>query len=110
MMLRPQDQQAAESWDALRERQPWWLQLCLAIIGVGLDWRCAFEWFAGKSPSYSELVLGRTGLIVLACAGVALLAVFVVRGARLRHALIVFCTASFLVYEILHVHWLSRRG
>ncbi len=44
--------------------QPWWLAWCFAVIGLGFDWRCAFEWFAGNVPFYSELVLGRAMLIV----------------------------------------------
>ena len=99
------DEQATENRDGVRARSPRWLQLCWVIIGLGLDWRCAFEWFAGKSSFYSELVLGRTGLIVLACAGVALLLVSVNPQARWRHALPLFCLFSALAYHFLSVHW-----
>ncbi len=47
--------------------QPWWRAWCFAVIGLGLDWRCAFEWFAGKSPFYSE---ARPGKSRADCAGV----------------------------------------
>ena len=104
-MPRLQVQQAAEDRDTVWVR-PWWLQLCWVIIGVGLDWRCAFEWFAGKSSFYSEFVLARTGLIVLVCAGVALLAVCV---KRWRHALPLFFLVSAVVYNILSVHWIAQR-
>jgi hypothetical protein len=89
--------------------EPRWLQLCWIIIGIGLDWRCAFEWFAGKSSFDSEIVLARTGLIVLACAGVALLAVCVTREGRWRHTLPLFCLISGVVYNFLSVHWDSHR-
>jgi len=106
---RLQDQQAAENRDTVRAR-PRWLQLCWVIIGLGLDWRCAFEWFAGKSSFYSGLVLARTGLIALACAGVALLAVCIARGLRWRHALPLFFLVSAVVYNILSVHWIACRA
>ena len=91
--------------------QPWWQAWCLAVIGLGLDWRCAFEWFAGKNPFYSELVLGRAALIVLACAGVALLAVCVTRGRRWRvTSTFWFCVVSVVVYNVLSVHWIACRA
>ena len=102
-----QGRQATENRDTVRV-MPWWRQLCWAIVGVGLDWRCAFEWFAGKSSFYSELVLGRTGLIVLACAAVAFLAVCVTRGARWQHASPIFFALSFLVYDVLSVRWMAH--
>ena len=104
-----QGQQTIESRDAARPRQPRWLQLCWIMIGLGLDWRCAFQWFAGKSSFYSSLVLGRTGLIVLACAAVALLAVCVTRAAKWRDALPLFCLLSGFVYIFLSVGWDAHR-
>ena len=89
--------------------QPWWFAWAFGVAGLALDWRCAFEWFAGKSPLYSELVVGRAVLIVLACAGVALLAVCVTREARWRHASPLFFLASAVVYDILSVHWIATR-
>jgi len=89
--------------------KPWLLQLCWVIVGLGLDWRCAFEWFEGKSSFYSEPVLARSGLIVLACAGIALLAVWVTRVARWRHIPPLFFLFSGVVYNILSVHWIAHR-
>jgi hypothetical protein len=89
--------------------QPWWLAWCFAVIGLVLDWRCAFEWFAGKNPFYSELVLGRTGLIALACAGVALLTVFITRERRFRVASALFCVVSAFLYRFLSIHWIAYR-
>jgi len=85
--------------------QPWCLAWTFAAIGLALDWRCAFEWFAGRSSFYSEIVLGRTVLIVLACAGVSLLLVCVVRTAKWRDALLLFSLFSMAVYRILSNHW-----
>ena len=91
--------------------QPWWRAWSFAVIGLGLDWRCAFEWFAGKSPFYSELVLGRAVLIVLACAGVALSAVCVTRARRWRVASTFwFSVVSVVVYNVLSVHWIACRA
>jgi len=106
---RLQGQQTIESRDAARPRQPRWLQLCWIMIGLGLDWRCAFEWFAGKSVFYSEPVLGRAVLIMLGCAGVALLAVCVTRQAKWRDALPLFCLLSGFVYIFLSVGWDAHR-
>jgi hypothetical protein len=104
-----QGQQATGNQDTVRAKQSWGLQLCWIVIGLGLDWRCAFEWFAGKSLFYSEPVLGRTVLIVLACAGVALLAVCATRGAKRRDALPLFCLLSGFVYIFLSVGWDAHR-
>ena len=89
--------------------QPWWLAWCFAIIGLAFDWRCAFEWFAGKSPFYSELVLGRTLLIVLGCAGVAVLLVWVTRVSRWRVAPTLFLVFSASLYRFLNNHWTAYR-
>jgi hypothetical protein len=88
--------------------QPWWLAWFLAAVGSGLDWRCAFEWFSGKYAFYSETVLDRTILIVLACATVALLAVWVT-GARRRDALLFFSGFSMVLYGLLSNHWTAYR-
>jgi hypothetical protein len=87
----------------------WSHQLAWVIIGIGLDWRCAFEWFAGRSPFYSEPVLDRTVLIVLACAGAALLIVCFSRGVKLWFASALFLGLSALVYDLLSVHWTAHR-
>jgi len=90
--------------------QPWWLAWCFAVIGVGLDWRCAFEWFAGNYSLYSQPVLFRTGLIVLACAGVSLLGLCVTRELRWRYASPLFLVVSALLYNILSAHWIACRA
>jgi hypothetical protein len=102
----PRRQQVIE--DRIRA-QPWWLAWCFAVIGLGLDWRCAFEWFAGKYVFYSEPVLDRTVLIVLACAGVALLAVWVARESRWRVASALFLVFSASLYRLLSNHWTAYR-
>ena len=102
-------QQATENWNIVQARRPRWRQLFWLIIGLALDWRCAFEWFAGKSSFYSAVVLGRTGLIVLACAGVAVLGVCASREAKWRHALPLFFVDSLVVYNILSVYWIAHR-
>lgn len=89
--------------------QPWWLAWCFAAIGLGLDWRCAFEWFAGKYVFYSEPVLDRTVLIVLACAGVALVAVWLTREPRWRVASTLFLVFSASLYRSLSNHWTAYR-
>jgi hypothetical protein len=89
--------------------QPWWVAWCLAVIGLAVDWRCAFEWFAGKSPFYSELVLGRALLIVLACAGIALLATRSIRERRFLVASVVFCVLSVELYRFLSSGWIAHR-
>jgi hypothetical protein len=105
---RLQGHQATGNQDTVR-LMPRWRQLCWVVIGLGLDWRCAFEWFAGKSPFYSELVLGRTVLIALACAGLAFLAVSVTRESKLQHASPIFFVLSFLVLDVLSVYWIVHR-
>jgi hypothetical protein len=108
-VARLQGQEATANWDTAQARRSRWFQLCWLVIGLGLDWRCAFEWFGGKSSFYSAVVLGRAGLIVLACAGVAILAVCAAREARWRHALPLFFVASLVVYNILSVYWIAHR-
>lgn len=89
--------------------QPWWLAWGFAFIGLALDWRCAFEWFAGRSSFYSEIVLGRTVAIVLASAGVSLLLVCLVRAARWRDTLWLFSLFSMMLYRVLSSHWIATR-
>jgi len=89
--------------------QPWWVAWCFAVIGLGLDWRCAFEWFAGKSPFYSDLVLGRALLIVLACAGVAFLATRFTQDRRFLVASALFCVLSAELYRFLSSGWIAHR-
>jgi hypothetical protein len=88
--------------------QPLWRHVCWAVIGIGLDWRCAFEWFAGKHAFYSETVLDRTILIVLACASAALLIVCLSRRVKLWFASALFLGLSAVVYDLLSVHWTAH--
>jgi len=85
--------------------ESWWVPWCFAAVGLALDWRLAFEWLAGRSFFLSPAVLGKTGLIVLPCAGVALLAVCLTRQARLRDGLVLFSAISMIVYRFLSTHW-----
>lgn len=95
-----------ENQDTVNVRQPWWLVLGWAVIGVTLDWRCAFKWFTGRYPFYSQVVLRRMSLIVVSCAIVAFIAVRVSRGTRWRDAGAFFCLVSLLVSEFLVMSWI----
>src|SRR5579862_6019172 len=95
---------SAENQSTTTEKPSQWFLLFWVIVGVGLDWRCAFEWFAGKSSFYSELVLGRAVLIVLACAGTSFLAVRVIQTRR-QDAWLLFSVFSMVVYRVLSNHW-----
>jgi hypothetical protein len=92
----------------LKARQPWWLVLCWVTGGLVFAWRCAFEWFAGRYPPYSEALLRRMGLIVAPCAVLALIVAGLLR-ARLRDAGAVFFLISLLVYGCLSVWWIVHR-
>jgi len=83
--------------------------MVFAVIGLGFDWRCAFEWFAGKSPFYSEPVLGRALLIALTCAGIAVLIVWLTRESRWRVASTLFLIFSLSLYRLLSNHWIACR-
>ena len=104
-----QVQHAIEDPNTAQKRPPLLLQTCWAVIGVGLDWRLAFEWFAGKSPFFSGIVMDRAVLIVLACASFSVFAVYVTRDARWRQAFPLFCALSGIFYEILSVRWDVQR-
>ena len=101
--------QVIENWDTVKERQPWWLVLFWALIGLGFDWHCAFLWFSGRYSIFSTPVLHRMGLIVTLCAAVALLAAFVLRQARWRDAGIFFCLVSGLAYGHWILEWIANR-
>ena len=47
---------ALQTPDKVNGSQPWWVAWCFAVVGLALDWRCAFEGFGGISPFYSEIV------------------------------------------------------
>jgi hypothetical protein len=97
--------QTVENQDTVKARQPWWLVLCFATVGVGCDWYCAFRWSSGRYSLCSGIVLLRMGLIVGLCAAVAFLAVCVVRGARLRDAAAVFFLASITLCGNILIWW-----
>jgi hypothetical protein len=107
-MSRLQDQHAPNNRDTVRVNPSRRFLLFLVIVGVGLDWRCAFEWFAGRTPFYSGMVLGRAVLVVLGCAGASLLAVFVTR-TRWRDAWLFFSAFSMALYDLLSNHWTAYR-
>jgi hypothetical protein len=98
--------QTIENQDAVKAKQPWWLVLGWVMIGLGLDWRCAFKWFSGSYPFFSQAVLRRMSLIVVSCAIVAFIAVRVSSGARWRDAGALFCLVSLLVSEFLIMSWI----
>jgi len=107
-----QSRSTPRRWQVIEDRinaQPWWLAWCFAVIGLGFDWRCAFEWFAGKSPFYSEPVLGRALLIALTCAGIAVLIVWLTRESRWRVASTLFLIFSLSLYRLLSNHWIACR-
>jgi hypothetical protein len=104
-----QGRQTAEHQDRVLA-PAWWRTLTWIVLGLALDWRCAFEWFVGKNHFYSALVLARTALIVFVCAGVSLLAVRATRATKWQHAWpIVFCLFSGLAYDVLSIYWDVQR-
>src|SRR6266850_2378879 len=70
--------------DSLKARQPWWLALCFAIVGLGVNWYCAFEWFSGKYSLIANPVLSKLGLISVFSALISFFLVRVLQRARLR--------------------------
>jgi hypothetical protein len=92
----------------VQERQPWWLVVCWAVGGVGLDWYCAFEWFSGSYSLCSAHVLRALSLFVLLYGTVAFLAVRLV-GARLRDIAAVFLLISLIVSGAMLMHWAAHR-
>lgn len=96
-----------QSPDKLNGSRALGIAWCFAALGVALDWRCAFQWLGGVSPFYSEIVLGKAILIVLACATAALLAVWVTRSES-RDALLLFSLFSIAVYGVMSRHWTTR--
>jgi hypothetical protein len=97
---------ALQTPDAVKRKQPWWLAWCCAVVGLGLDWRLAFESFGGRNSFYSETVLSKMGLIVVWVAAVAAIAVLSTRASKWREVAIVFALFSFFVYNWLTVDWI----
>lgn len=93
--------------DKPNSSQPWGIAWCFAVVGLALDWRCAFQVYGGVSPFYSEIVLGRAVLIVLACAAAALVAVYVTKTTWLDGVLL-FSVFSMTVYRVMSHHWAAR--
>ena len=52
---------------------PWSLIIYLAILGLELNWVCAFFWFSRRYAFFSVPVVGVTGLIMAFYAAIALL-------------------------------------
>jgi hypothetical protein len=72
---------------------PWWVYLCLVVVGVGYDWYCAFKWFSGKYPYWSDPVLRGMVLTVTFCSFIAILPLCVGR-AKWREAVQIFFAVS----------------
>jgi len=91
--------------DTMKRRQPW-LTWCFGVIGLGLNWRLAFESFGGRNSLYSTSVLSKTGLIVVWVTAIAVLAVVVTRAARWRDLAAFFLLFSFAAYGWFSVDWI----
>jgi hypothetical protein len=105
MQIIPSD----ETRTAIQKRQPWWLVLIWVTIGLFFDWRCSYEWFAGKYSPYSYTVADRTVLIAVFCLAVSFLMVCAVRKAKLRDAGLAFFLVSILVWGNLGIWWSAHR-
>jgi len=91
-----------ENQDTVKPSPPWWIDLCLAIGGIGCDWYCAFKWFSGRYSYCSEPVLRGMVLTVVFCAFVAVLAVCVGK-AKPREALQVFFVGSWALFGCIFI-------
>jgi len=98
---------AVPTQDKTNSSQPWGIAWCFAAVGLALDWRCAFQEYGGASPFYSEIVLGKAVLIVLACAGAALVAVYVTKTTS-RDGVLLFSVFSMTVYRMMSHHWAAH--
>jgi len=56
-----------------RRLPPWSLVIYLAVLGLGLNWVCAFLGFSRRYSFFSLPVVGMTGLIMTFYAAIALL-------------------------------------
>ena len=94
---------------------PPWLErsylIGFVIGGVGVDWYCAFEWFAGRYSLWSGTVFYRMVLIVLSCAAVGFLASLTRREKwqRWQLGVAVFAFASVNVSGNLLLWWVGHR-
>lgn len=89
------------------QRKRWWL-VCWVVLGVGFDWYCAFQWFSGRWPMWSEPVLVRMSLIVVLCAAVSFLVVYVIR-TRWRDTAVIFFAISLNLCANLMIWWSGHR-
>ena len=86
-----------ENQGTVRRAHPWWVDLCLVIVGVGCDWYFAFKWFSGRYSYGSEPVLRGMVLTVACCACIAVLPVCVGK-LKPREAFQVFFAASYFLF------------
>jgi hypothetical protein len=77
-----------------RRLADWCLVVLSILIGLPLNWECAFLWFSRRYASFSAPVIGVTVLIVAVSAAIALLVRLTV--GNWRTALQVFVVASCL--------------
>ena len=105
--LNGKQRMVVENQDTAAANPSPWSVMFWVLVGIGLDWRCAFEAFAEKSPFYSAIVLGRALLIVFGCAGASFLAVALTRTRR-RDAWFLFSAFSMVIYRLLSHHWASH--
>jgi hypothetical protein len=86
----------------------WSLFSYFFIIGLGLNWACAFLWFSRRYAFFSTPVIAVTGLIMAFCAVIALLVAWFessfnnadLTGANWRTALLVFVFAPGVLASI----------
>lgn len=79
-----QAQPPVEGEGAARHGQlpPWSLVIYLAILGLELNWACAFLWFSRRYAFFSIPVVGVTLLIMIVYAGIAVLVARLTGGNR----------------------------
>jgi hypothetical protein len=99
--MKPEDASQLENGRSINERQPWWLILCWIAAGLVCDLRCAYHWFFGREPIFSDVVVRAAALVFVLCAAIALSAVWIFSKVRLRDAPAVFAFISAaLSFEI----------
>jgi len=82
----------------------WYIVTYCVVIGVGLDWACAFQWFFRRYAFFSGPVLGATTLIVALYASIGFLVARMMRR-DWRTALLLFGLASWIGGNVA-VRWL----
>jgi len=86
---------------------PWWVYLCLVVAGVGFDWYCAFKWFSGKYPYWSDPVLRGMVLTVMFCWFIATLPVCAGK-AKWREAVEIFFAVSSGLFGCMFIGLVGR--